>query len=202
MSKTIQAVQQSGDAAATLVNATASAVQGAGEGVKAVGHAVMNTASSVANSPTVGKVGGFLGDKFMQYWQAAEDITKTYVPKALEALLWVIRVDAISQLFYAVALIAAFYIAYRSIKAFWVTFDVRQKEAEKWTDAENAKAAKTFGSIVAGAALCTAIALTTNIWVKAFDVWTYVTIAKPELYLAKMAVDGGTAKIKEYVKSK
>ena len=195
-------VQHSVDAATTVVNATASAAQGVGEGAKSVGKAVLDTASSVANSPTVGKVGGFLGDKFMQYWQAAEDLTKEYVPKALDALLWVIRVDAITTLVYAWALIIAFYVGYRIIRRVWNHLAAAQAAAESYSEKESAKGTKFMSAIILSAALFFGVIITSPTWTKAFDVWTYVTVAKPELYLAKLAVDGGTAKIKEYTGSK
>lgn len=198
MSKVNQAV----DATSTLVNATASAVQGVGEGAKSVGHAVLETASSVANAPITGKVGGFIGEKFMQYWQAAEDITKSFVPKALDALLWVIRIDAITTLVYAWLAIAAIIAGVVLLKRFYKHFDAAQKNCESYSEVESAKAAKFFGTFILGAILTIATTTSYPTWSGALSVWNYVTVAKPELYLAKMAVDGGTAKIKEYVGTK
>jgi hypothetical protein len=182
-----------------LVEATSKAITTAGEGVKAAGGAIADTASAVSNSPTTAKVGGFLADKFMSYWQAAEDITKQIVPQALEAILWVIRVDAIAALFYAFALIGGFYIGYRLIKKWYLHFSKQQAEGQDWQSRDSAGFVKWAGTAVGTVVLCVTMAVTQPTWNKAFDVWSYATIYKPELYLAKLAVDGGTAKLKEYI---
>jgi hypothetical protein len=180
-----------------IANAAASAVTSAGEGVKAAGHAVADTASAVANSPTTAKVGGFMADKMMKYWQAAEDLTKQIVPQALDAILWVIRVDAISALATAFALIIAFYLGYRGIKKWYTHFDAKAKESDEWQQRDNANFTKWLGSIILSAVLGFTVLVSNSTWLKAFDTWTYVTIYEPKLYLAKIAVDGGTQKIKE-----
>ena len=200
----VDVAQSAVTAAGSVTNAAASAFVATGEGVKAAGNAALTTASAVANSPTTSKVGGFLADKFMSYWQAAEDITKQIVPQAMEAILWVIRVDAISALVYALALIAAFIVAGVVILKIWKGFNKKLEtaDANEWRKSDSISLSRNFSVGLLTVMLSVVILITNNTWTKAFDVWTYATIYKPELYLAKLAVDGGTAKLKEYVNTK
>jgi hypothetical protein len=187
MKQVASAVAEHTGSVTKIVDATASAVVSTGQAVK-------ETASAVA--PSISKVSGFMGDKLIQYWNASEEILKAFAPQALDAILWVIRVDAITSLVYAWLMIAAFVYALFYLKKVYNHFNAKQEAATGWSDRDGYSTAKF---LIPGVTLVIMIGIysaTTHIWTNAVNAWTYITVWKPELYVAKVIVDGGTEKLK------
>lgn len=119
-------------------------------------------------------------------FEAASNILTTAVDKygqnAVDAVLWVVRVDAIQTL---VTWWLWFFLAIGFAYWMWTGFSRRN-----WNNRINSFGADS-GPVVFGVCVGT-VSTIAVLWFaigNITDVWLYTAVAKPELYLAKQAVD-------------
>lgn len=112
-----------------------------------------------------------LGDKALEYLNSFEELTKQYAPDVVNAALTVVQLKAVGMLISAAGVSLGIYI-------FWRFVAPRFKAM---LDSYNTDIVAVLGFIAGG--LCTAAGSIFVVLV-IFDIWTYVAIFNPKLYIA------------------
>lgn len=153
------------------------------------------TAAQVADK-AVDKVSDFVtiaAEKATNVFEAAANIltdaVATYGPQAVDAVLWVVRFDAVQ---YLVIGWLMFIVAMSGAIFAWTGF-TRRNWRRRWIEGSEGD---NFLQFIMGLVLFITVILTGIHSIgRVTDVWQYVAVAKPELYLAKQAVDIVKAKL-------
>lgn len=149
-----------------------------------VADKVVDKTAAIADK-AIDRAGDFVSaaaDKASNVFEAASNIIShavdTYGPQAVDAVLWVVRVDAIQYLVLGWVMFLMFL---TSVIFVWTGFSNR-KWLERWDEMGEGRTLVTF-------------ILGVNSIPRITNVWEYTAVAKPELYLAKQAVDIVKAKL-------
>ena len=160
-----------------------------------VADKVVDKTAAIADK-AIDRAGDFVAaaaDKASNVFEAASNIIShavdVYGPQAVDAVLWVVRVDAIQALVLGWVM---FFLFLTSVIFVWTGFSNRNW-LERWNDMGEGRTFVTF--ILGVITLVTTILLGVNSIPRIVDVWQYTAVAKPELYLAKQAVDIVKAKL-------
>lgn len=153
------------------------------------------TAAQVADK-AIDKASDFVtiaAEKATNVFEAAANIltdaVATYGPQAVDAVLWVIRFDAVQ---YLVIRWLMFIVSLSGAIFAWTGF-TRRNWRERWIRGSGDDNVLQF---FMGLALFITIIVTGIHSIgRVTNVWQYVAVAKPELYLAKQAVDIVKAKL-------
>ena len=128
-------------------------------------------AADKVESTRVEKVMDFLGEKGQQYVAAMEEITKQYAPDVANAILAVVRINGIQELF---QVLGCFFFA--GICAFVAKLSYKKCHGNIYSDLCGPMV--IFG--IMGATVTGVVGI-----VNAIDVWMWVAIFEPKLRLAK-----------------
>ena len=160
-----------------------------------VADKVVDKTAAIADK-AIDRAGDFVSaaaDKASNVFEAASNIIShavdAYGPQAVDAVLWVVRVDAIQYLVLGWVMFLMFL---TSVIFVWTGFSNRYW-LERWDEMGEGRMFVTFilGVITLGGS----IILGVNSIPRITNVWEYTAVAKPELYLAKQAVDIVKAKL-------
>lgn len=132
------------------------------------------------------KVAEKSGDMFQAAAGIITDSIVKYGPQAIDAVLWVVRIDAAGDL------LSAFFWIILALILGYLTF-LGNNKYTKWKE-EMHPVDKTGNNMVVS--LILAAMLLPNIGTVT-DIWNYVAIAKPELYLVKKTMDAVERQIKK-----
>lgn len=160
-----------------------------------VADKVVDKTAAIADK-AIARAGDFVSaaaDKASNVFEAASNIIShavdTYGPQAVDAVLWVVRVDAIQYLVLGWVMFLMFL---TSVIFVWTGFSNR-KWLERW---DKMGEGRTFVTFILGViTLVVTFILGVNSIPRITNVWEYTAVAKPELYLAKQAVDIVKAKL-------
>lgn len=160
-----------------------------------VADKVVDKTAAIADK-AIDRAGDFVSaaaDKASNVFEAASNIIShavdTYGPQAVDAVLWVVRVDAIQYLVLGWVMFLMFL---TSVIFVWTGFSNREW-LERWDEMGEGRTLVTF--ILGVITLVVTIILGVNSIPRITNVWEYTAVAKPELYLAKQAVDIVKAKL-------
>ena len=112
-----------------------------------------------------------------QLFSGVESVVNKYGATVVDTVLWVTRVEAINQLGQGFIALLVLGILYKIWKGAFKFYD-------DWED-------HYLGPVVIGgcATLVVGLAALIFVIVNLLNIWLYVAVAKPELYLAKKAID-------------
>lgn len=144
------------------------------------------TVADVADK-AIDKIDSFVtkaADTATDVFQAAStvitDAVATYGPQAVDALLWVVRIDAAQQLISAaLAMVGVIW----GVVFVWTGF-TRREWAQRISDASEGF---LYLPICAAAVIAAFVAIASFRTVT--NIWLYTAVIKPELYLVKQVVD-------------
>lgn len=152
-------------------------VQNTADVVAEVGKSVSNGVNSVANSAFTEK----LGSKVLGWVDAFEEVTKQYAPDVVKAALEVVRYSCANQLFYYWMLLFA--------GVALVTFGLRNLR-EKMGIASSTEGVFDCATVVAKVvSLITGALMTIIAFFHVINVWLYVGLVEPKVYVARMAME-------------
>lgn len=122
-------------------------------------------------------------DKATDIFSAASNIisegVKTYGPSVIDAVLWVVRIDALQQLLFG------FLLTIFSLTAFYL-INLSKTKLQLWQHADATDGFSIGGAIVLSAALIFPLSAGVS---RITDLWLYTAVVKPELYLVKRTID-------------
>lgn len=159
------------------MGASTTAVIAAGNAIQAASSAVGNVATSVANSTFADKLGG----KVLGWVDAFEAVTKQYAPDVVKAALEVVRISCLNTLahswFYMLLSIALLVYGLKKLRSKAETL------IEEDTFLDFVPVAAKVVSLIAGAILFL------NNMGGVIDVWPYIGVIEPKVYVARMAME-------------
>ena len=119
-----------------------------------------------------------------QLFSGVENVVNKYGQTVVDTVLWVTRMDALSTLFEGVVGLILLITSVLVMK--WLLTN-----AKRWFDEDDGDPTITTVSCVIGVILSVVSILVNTVVVFShlFSMWTYVAVFKPELYLAKKAID-------------
>lgn len=130
-------------------------------------------------------------DKASNVFEAASNIishaVEQYGPSAVDAVLWVVRVDALQIL---ITWWLAVFMVFGVFYYMWTGFSRRN-----WQERISSCGGDIILHVPVAAVAVIGLIFLVNAFPRVTNVWTYTAVVKPELYLAKQAVDIVKAKL-------
>jgi len=114
-----------------------------------------------------------------QLFSAASSVVSQYGEDAVNLALWVVRVNALSELMYGVGALITAVISWKIFV--WAKVGVMQEDNS--CEAEFGFMASCIASFI-GILVSGLVVFLTFL-----NIWLYIAVVKPELYLAKQAID-------------
>lgn len=117
------------------------------------------------------------------------DAVMKYGPQAVDVVLWVVRIDAAQYLLIGWLM---FFVSAASAVFVWTGFS-RRGWRQRWSNESDEHNIVQFCMVAP--LVIMALVMGSKSIDRVTDGWQYVAVAKPELYLAKQAVDAVKAKL-------
>lgn len=154
-------------------------------------------ASVVAAKTVDSPLSKFMGDKVMQYWEAGEKLAVQFAGASFEAILQVVRFNAVADLLTGIVLIISYILLYKYIIVKTYYFFHNRAVEHGWQGRPDSDyiAGKWLVTMILSCIAITFVVRTLPQTMKVFNAWTYVTIYEPKLGLAKIAVDAVVDKV-------
>lgn len=136
------------------------------------------------------------GDLFSAASKIIVDGVTEYGPMVVDSVLWVVRIDALQHIILSWLVIGVFVFA--AAKLFKTAKDYKgrfyREDTMHWS---NWEAKKCHGNDMILALVSAVVALFIFCVSPASNVWKYVAVVKPELYLVKKTIDLVEIRLKE-----